>query len=129
MQHDGVAHTQLARQEVDGVLVVHVHDLIHGQPLCPVLDHVPFEYALVVVTLQLLIGQVDAELLEGVLLEVLEPKDVQQPDPVPPLVCGRGRQDLVEPVNDGVENTWTHADGQGLRWFESSVCLVGAGTT
>lgn len=40
---------------------------------------VPLEDAGVVVVLQLLIGKVDAQLLEVVGLELLEAKDVQQP--------------------------------------------------
>jgi len=40
----------------------------------------PGEYVLVEVKLDLLVGDVDAELLEGVLLEVLEPEDVQDAD-------------------------------------------------
>ena len=40
----------------------------------------PSEYVLVEVKLDLLIGDVDAKLLEGVLLEVLEAEDVQDAD-------------------------------------------------
>lgn len=40
----------------------------------------PSEYVLVEVKLDLLIGNVDAKLLEGVLLEVLEAEDVQDAD-------------------------------------------------
>lgn len=40
----------------------------------------PGEYVLVEVELDLLVGDVDAELLEGVLLEILKTKDVQDAD-------------------------------------------------
>lgn len=40
----------------------------------------PSEYVLVEVKLDLLIGDVDAKLFEGVLLEVLEAEDVQDAD-------------------------------------------------
>lgn len=40
----------------------------------------PSEYVLVKVKLDLLVGNVDAELLERVLLEVLETEDVQDAD-------------------------------------------------
>ena len=40
------------------------------------------EDEVVVVILQRLVGEVDAQLLEGVDFEVLEAEDVEQPDPV-----------------------------------------------
>ena len=44
------------------------------------------EHVLVELLLQLLIGVVDAQLLETVLLEDLEAKDIQQPDELQPVV-------------------------------------------
>lgn len=60
----------------------------------------PGEYVLVEVELDLLVGDVDAQLLEGVLLEVLETEDVQDAD-VQALVVlsGRRRKENIRPLN------------------------------
>ena len=67
-----VEDAQRLLDEVQHVLVVHERDVRPVDGLALVLGLLHLEHVLVEVLLQLLIGQVDAELLEVVLPEALE---------------------------------------------------------
>lgn len=56
------------------------------------------------VSLQPLVGVVDEELLEAVLVEALEPKDVQHADPSRPICVGRRSERGVCTGDDCVEH-------------------------
>lgn len=61
-------------------LVVGEIDLRHGHALALVLEHAQLDQRVHELALQPLVREVDAELLEGVDLKVLEPEDVEQAD-------------------------------------------------
>eukprot|EP00754_Rhynchopus_humris_P013399 Rhum_TRINITY_DN14325_c3_g1::Rhum_TRINITY_DN14325_c3_g1_i1::g.82804::m.82804 len=75
-------HAHGAGDEVQGALVVLEDNRLRVDALVLALLDVPCEDVAVVVVLKLLVREVDAQLLERVVLEVLEAEDVEQPDPV-----------------------------------------------
>ena len=64
--------------------------------------------------LKLLVGVVDAELLEAVEIEDLEPGDVQDADEAGPLPLGPV-QGAVDPGDDPLEEALVHRLGDGLH--------------
>lgn len=66
---------------------------------------------LVEVKLDLLVGDVDAELLERVLLEVLEAEDVQDADGLEVVSASDA---VVEPADDPVEAPGVERHGHGV---------------
>ena len=66
--------------QVEAALVVLERDGLDVELLALVDLHLEHEDVLVEVVLKLLVREVDAELLEGVDLEALEPEDVQHTD-------------------------------------------------
>ena len=67
-------------KQVDEGLVVAVLDVADPNPFASVLVLLPLEDVLIEVIVQLLIGCVDAHLLEAVALEVLEAGEVKDAD-------------------------------------------------
>eukprot|EP00754_Rhynchopus_humris_P010976 Rhum_TRINITY_DN14191_c0_g1::Rhum_TRINITY_DN14191_c0_g1_i1::g.71560::m.71560 len=115
---DAVHHQPQARA------VVRALHLCYVNALRPALVHVLREDVVVVVVLQRLVRKVDAQLLERVVLEVLEPEDVEQPDPVLPSPRVRVLVDLlhlppehrvVQPLADRVTAVDGLCDGERLR--------------
>ena len=72
--------TDLGKEHVKQRSIVHKGDLGGIDPFFPVLGQLIFENLLVEKVLQLLVGDVDAKLLERVDRKVLEPEDVENPD-------------------------------------------------
>jgi hypothetical protein len=70
----------VAADERHGAAVVLVADVHVGHPLLLVLLHLQLEHVAVERLLQPLVGGVDAQLLEAVVVELLEAKDVQHRD-------------------------------------------------
>ena len=92
------------RDEVQRLLVVHELDVVPIDGLQVVLLLLQLEDVLHEELLQVLVGKVDAELLERVGIEVLEAEYVENADgAVAPLAVGVGRVDQVLPEDGSVD--------------------------
>ena len=81
------------------------------------------EYLVVEVALQLLVGQVDAELLEAVALKVLKAEDVEDSN-VELVAGGVGLQVVVQSVHDPAEQPGVQSLGQTVSHIRCLGALV-----
>ena len=108
-------HAHLAFDQVDAGLVVGEVDELPVDLLAEVLLLFELEDVLVELLLQLLVGEVDAELFEGILGKVLEAVDVEHADEgVDPLEHRVGREAAVDDVDEPVEQARVDELGDGV---------------
>ena len=107
-----VEHPELGLDEVDAGLVVVEVDHLPLDPLLDILLLLQLEHVLVELLLQLLVGVVDTELLEGIRLESLEAVNVKDSDELVDLEVGLERP--VDLVDDPVEDVAVDTLDQGV---------------